>query len=396
MVRRFLFSPGFVTKPYYRFPSGFVTKTGETGGFLVRHISRKEHNKMKRLIFSLWLPLFTAALILGSCDNFLNNDGDNDEDIPPLYEKFYNYPNGRTDQSGFLTIKNAVNSKVLLFTGSVDAANYIGTVESLDSVKVKLPEEKFWTIVAVDKANYEEKEKQAYQFSSLTYYSNALAYSMNVSPNSLYGAGTWVLANQTDYWVALQKADKSGDNWAVLAPNTLRTTIPIPIPAAFDYVPHYYKELKYNGKVIALVEYDDVSEADTVTTSTENPTFNTSIGKNITPPSANLKPAVLLTNNSDKSVRVYTGQNNQLAPEGTADKDYVLGSGWTAMITSGIEAGTNINSINFDSISWTSRKYVSEDTVMQNDHVYRIVLDGNQTKGYTTTVKDTEADEFFE
>jgi hypothetical protein len=353
---------------------------------------------MKRLTLALWLPLMAALLVLLSCINSFNNNGDDkkEEDIPVLYKDFYKYPAGRTDPSGTLTIRNAVNSKVLLFTDSVSASNYIGVVEGLNSVKVKLPEEKFYTIVAVDKTIYEDKETQAYQFSDITYYSNLQPYSISVKPNSLFGAGTWILANQSNYWVALQKVDGSGENWAVLAPSTLRTTIPIPIATSFDYVPHYYKELKYNGKVIALVEYDDTSQADTVSTSTENPSFNTSIGKNVTPPSPNLKPAVLLTNNCDKTVRVYMGQNNQLSPSGNPGEDYAMASGWTAMITSRIEVGTNTNDINFDSISWSSREYVKENKVMQKDHVYRIVLSGKQADGYTTTVEEIATDDFFE
>jgi hypothetical protein len=347
---------------------------------------------MKALIFVRRLSLFAAALILLSCVNVINDD----DDVPAGYEGFYKYPAGRADPNGLLTIKNAVNSKVLLFTDSVSPANYIGTVEGLSSVKVKLPEEKFYTIVAVDKTNYEDKKEQAYQFSDLTYYSNLQPYTMSVRPNSLFGAGTWILANYSNYWVALQKADGSGDNWAVLAPNTLRTTIPVPLNTPFDYVPHYYKELKYNGKVIALVEYDDVAQADTVSTSSEHPTFSTSIAKDVTPPSMNLKPAILLTNNCDKTVRVYMGQNNQLSPSGTAGEDYAMASGWTAMITSGIEAGTSTKSLNFDSISWSSRVYVGEDRVMLNNHVYRIVLAGNEADGYTTKVTEEPSEEFFE
>jgi hypothetical protein len=356
-------------------------------------------NEMKKSFVPLFLVPLAAALMLPSCENLFNgnNKGGNTGDtIPPGYESFYNYPNGRTDQNSFLTIRNEANSRALLFTDSVSPSNYIGTVESLNSVKVKLPEEKFYTIVAVDKTNYEEKKEQAYQFSSLTYYSNSQPYSINISPKSLSGAGTWILANLSNYWIAMQKADGSGDNWAVLAPNTLRATIPIPIGTNIDYVPHYYRELKYNGKVISLLEYDVVSQADTVATSAENPTFNTSIAKNISPPSVNLKPAVLLTNNSDKTVRVYMGQNNQLSPSGTAGEDYAMASGWTAMITRRIEAGTDIASLNFESISWDSRLYVSENRVMRNNHVYRIVLAGNQTDGYTTTVGEEEAEEFFE
>jgi hypothetical protein len=346
---------------------------------------------MKRF-FAPALFLTAAVLLLFSCD-LSGNDGGGE--VPELYKGFYNYPDGRKDANGLLTIKNSAASKVLLFTGSVEAANYIGTVEGLSSVKVKLPEEKFYTIVAVDQTNYEDKQAQAYQFSNLTYYSNLQPYSMSVSPSELFGAGKWILANRTSYWVALQKVDGSGDNWAVLAPNTLRAEIPIQIGRSFDYVPHFYKELKYQGKVIALVEYDDVRQADTVTTTTEVPTFNTSIGKDISLPNANLKPAVLLTNHSDKTVRVFVGQNNQLSPDGT-DGDFSIASGSSAMITSGIEAGvTHTTSINFYSPSWDVNEFVKDDITMRKNMVYQITLRGSQRDRYTTSVEEIPAEEYF-
>jgi len=63
--------------------------------------------------------------------------------------------------NGTLTISNSVATPVLLFTSDVSPENYIGTVGSLSSVKVKLPEQKLYTIVAVDKANWQEKGEQA-------------------------------------------------------------------------------------------------------------------------------------------------------------------------------------------------------------------------------------------
>ncbi|MDR1398920.1 MAG: hypothetical protein LBJ41_03250 [Treponema sp.] len=356
---------------------------------------------MKKKLFCAGMAalLLSFELVLLACPTGDTGEkktggGTKDEDVP--YAGFYQYPTGRANANGTLTIRNAANSQALLFTGSVGPANYIGTVEGLSSIKVSLPTENFYTIVAVEKANYEDKGNQAYQFSGFTYYSSIQPYSISVSPSNLSGAGKWILSNQSTYWVALQKADASGDNWAVLAPGTLRTEIPIPIGTNIDFVPHYYKELKYNGKVIALVEFDDVAQADTVATSTNSPTFTTTIGATVTPPSANLKPAVLITNNSDKSVRIYSGQNNQLSPSGTPGEDYAMASGWTAMITSGIEEGANTNTINFASISWQSREYVSVDKVMEKDKVYRIVLAGNQTTGYTTTVEEDSVEEFFE
>jgi hypothetical protein len=350
---------------------------------------------MKRSIIAVWLPLIAASLVLLSCQNPTD---DPEEEIPELYKDFHNYPNGRSDGNGLLTIQNSANSKVLLFTDSVAAANYIGTAEGLNSIKVKLPEEKFYTIVAVDKTLYEEKREQASQFSDLTYYSNRQAYAMTVRPDDMYGAGKWIITNTTDYWVSMRKVEGSGGNWAVVAPKALRTEVPIPIGTNFDYIPHFYKELKHNGKVIALVESDMVSGANTVTTSEQYPTFNTNIGSNLNPPSANLNPAIYLTNSSDKSVRVYSGQNNQLSPSGQPGLDFVMGSGWDQMFTDGISPGSNTNAINFEALGWDPpRVWVTENMVMQKDKVYRIVLSGNNgTQGYSTTVTEADASEYFD
>jgi hypothetical protein len=281
-----------------------------------------------------------------------------------------------------------------LFTDSVDPANYIGTVEGLSSITVKLPEEKFYTIVAVSQENWEERGAQAGQYSNLTYYSNQQPYTTSVRPDEMFGAGEWVIANLSSWWVAMRKVDGSGGNWVVVAPNTLRTAVPVQIGTNYDYVPHFYKELKFNGKVIALVESDDINQANTVTTSTQYPTFNTSIGNNLSPKSTNLNPAVFLTNNSDKTFRVYTGINNQISPDGTPNNDFAMGSGWDQMFTSGFSAGINTNQINFGALG-IDRIYVSVSQIMAKDKVYRIVLSGNQTDGYQTTVTEQDADVYF-
>jgi hypothetical protein len=374
--------------PHYWFLSGPVAKTGKTDGSFVRQISRKEHNKMKRLIFSLWLPLFGAALILFSCDN--PNSGGGNNNVPPSYQNFYNYPDGRKNASGTLEIRNSAASPVLLFTDSVAPVNYIGIADSLSTIKVRLPEEKFYTIVAVDKATWEERGDQASLFSDLTYYSNMQPYSMSVHASSAYGAGIWIINNTTNYWVAFRKSDQSGTTYAVAAPNARRMSVPIQLNTNYDFIPHFYKELKYNGKVIALVEYDDNRRADTVTTSEARRTFTTDIG-NLAQPSINIKPAIYFTNNSDKTVRIYSGQNYQL---GMGD-DFAMASGMTEMLT-GLEADTNTNSIQFASIAWETRVSVTENMIMQNNKVYRIVLAGNQTdNNYSTTVIEEDASMYF-
>jgi hypothetical protein len=327
-----------------------------------------------------------AAILFASCDE--------PEEVSSneKYKDFYNYPDGRKNATGTLEIRNTVASPVLLFTDSVSPANYIGTAESLNSIKVKLPEEKFYTIVAVDRATWEERGEQASQFSDLTYYSNLQPYSMTVSASDTFGAGEWIINNNTSYWVSFIKADQSGIIFAVTAPNAKRVTVPVKLNETFDYIPHFYKELKYQGRVIALVESDVLSAADTVFTTDANPRFHTDIGTDITPPSADIQPAVFVTNSSDKTVRVFSGTNKQLS-NGASGVDFALTSGMSQLFT-GLEAGTSTKSINFSSIAWTSREYVSEDTTMAINKVYRIVLNG--TGGtYSTTVTEEDAEVYF-
>jgi hypothetical protein len=351
-------------------------------------------SSQKKTLF-LW-ALLVGLLVLGSCIN-VNNDDDDDKDggdtVPAAYTGFYNYPTGRKSSTGLLEIRNSVSSPALLFTDSVAPANYIGTVDSVSTIKVKLPEQKFYTIVAVDKALYEERGAQASQYSDLTYYSNTQPYSMAVTASNTWGGGTWIINNNTNYWVSLRKSDQSGTVYAVAAPNAKRVSVPIKIGENFDFFPHFYKELKYDGKVIALVESDQLKKADTVATSETQPTFTTDIAA-ADIPSANIKPAILFTNNSDKTVRVYSGQNNQLG--NGSSQDFALASGITQMFTNYVEAGSNTNSINFASIAWSNRFYVTQDQVMAIDKVYRIVLSGTDSTGYTTTVVEEDASVYFD
>ena len=126
--------------------------------------------------------LFLSLISLIACDtssiDSKSNDdsnkeagnNENNQNIPAVYNGFYNYPTGRVDQTGKLTIQNQAATDVLLFNGSVTPENYLGTVNSLGSVLLKMPDEKFYSIVAVDKSVYEEKATQASQTSYFTYY----------------------------------------------------------------------------------------------------------------------------------------------------------------------------------------------------------------------------------
>jgi hypothetical protein len=335
--------------------------------------------------------LFLAALFTLTLAGCPTATGSEEDPTEAGYENFYNYPAGRVNGNGTLTIQNNAASPVLLFTSDVAPGNYIGTAGSLDSIRVKLPEEKFYTIVAVEKANWEEKGEQAAQYSELSYYSNTQGYSVTVNPNSMYGAGQWIINNYTDYWVALKKSDLS-ENYAVVAPTAKRVIVPIQIGTNYDYIPHYFKELKYNGKVIALVESDDQTASDTVVTTQERTSFTTNLGQGtIKPPSADLKPAIYFTNSSDKTVRVYIGAQNQLSAIGVSGTDFALASGDTQMFTDGIAEGTNTNTINFNSTAWNQNKSVSQSMTMQKNKVYRIVLNVD----YSTTCEEQDASVYF-
>ena len=348
-------------------------------------------NKFSKLLF---LAL-TATVLFASC--FLLGETNTEPEPDPIYGEFYKYPGGRENANGTLTIANAAGLTVLLFTDSVSPSNYIGTVGSNSSIKVKLPEEKFYTIVAVDKETYEEKREQASQFSDFTYYSNSQSFSITVSVSNIFGAGKWVINNNTSYWVSLKKVDQSGEIFAVAAPNAKRVTVPIKFNEAYDFIPHFYKEMKHDGKVIALVESDDIGQANTVWTDEGHPIFITDIGGTeedaIELPGGDTKPAVFVVNSSNKTVRVYTGMHDQLT-NGAAGGDFVLTDGRSQLFT-GLEPGTNVNTINFESIAWTERVVVSQDMAMQNNKVYRIVLNGTGSD-YSTEVTEEDAEAYFQ
>ena len=143
---------------------------------------------MKKLR-KIWILLLAVGLVWGCSDDPKETDS--------IFGSFYNYPTGRVNPNGLLTINNTIASEVLLFEGSVDPEKYIGTVSSLGSVKIRFPEEKFYTIIAVQKSNYIERLAQAAQFNSLTYYSNTQPYTIPVSPSSTWGGGNWVFNNNT-------------------------------------------------------------------------------------------------------------------------------------------------------------------------------------------------------
>jgi hypothetical protein len=329
-------------------------------------------------------------LLAGGCDTSNGNNGGGD-DVPDdgLYEGFHNYPTGRVNQNGLLKIENTVNKATLLFNGTVEKANYIGTVDSLSSVQVKLPEEKFYTIVAVEKENYEERQAQAAQFNVLTYYSNIQPYSVKVTPSSVYGGGSWVFNNSTSYWVQIKKADLS-QNYAVIAPNAQRVIIPIAMNTPYDYFVYFSKELKYNGKTVALVETTDRSQANIAQVTNDTPVYTTTITLN-TIPNGGINPAIMVKNNSNKSVRVYYA--NSQKTNGAASADFVITGGESGLM-SGFASGNNTNVIEFYSPAWELNKKVPVDMEMKANKVYEITIPANENAS-DISVTEVDAETYY-
>jgi len=348
---------------------------------------------MKKLLKkSMFVLAVTLILCFAGCDDDSGGDNTKPNTSNPIYNGFYNYPTGRVDSnSGRLTINNSITGEVLLFIGTVEKDNYIGTVSSLGSVKIKLPEEKFYTIVAVQKTNYEERLAQAAQFNNLTYYSNIQGYTVSVSPSSTWGGGNWVFNNNTNYWVQVKKADLS-QNYAVIAPNAQRVTVPIGIGEIYDYFLYFSRELKYEGKVIALVEATDRSQANTASVNTANPTYTTTIN-NINVPSSNIKPAVMVKNNTSKTVRVYYA--NTQKTNGSPGGDFVVVGGQSQLI-SGFEINDDTATINFNALAWEQNKSVpaSHAKTMTADKIYEITIPNSEDASQITVV-EVDASKYY-
>jgi hypothetical protein len=330
--------------------------------------------------------LLASWLILGlaGCD---------DDKIDPIYDGFYKYPTGMVDKNaGRLTINNTIAGEVLLFDGVVEGGKYLGTINSFGSVKLRLPEERFYSIVAVQKVNYEEYKEKATQFSVTAYYSNSQTFTISVSPSSTYGGGNWRFTNNTNYWVEVKNADLS-QNYAVIQPNALLVSIPIVIGDNYPYIPVFRKEVKYDNKVIALVETAVRKQANVATTTAASPTFP-SVFNNVDIPTG-IRPAIYVKNASQQSVEVL--YSNTPKTNGTPGGDFWIRGGDNAMIT-GFEAGDNTQNINFHGLAWENNKWVpsSQSIEMAADKVYEITIpNGDDPPASNITVVEVDGSKYY-
>lgn len=335
-----------------------------------------------------------------------NENGNSTNEIPEVYKDFYNYPTGKQNANGTLTLKNQVNSKVLVFTDSVAPANYIGTIEAGSSIKVKLDSGKFYNIVAVQKSAYEEAKSTSTndkpifpaQINKMAYYSDTQAYTISVSPENLTGGATWIFNNNTNYWVSIENVDNSGETYAVISPNAKRVTIPVKKNTSYAYKVVYRKELKYNNTIIAVAEKTNMKENDEASFFNLE-TFTTDLeGVATTDEYSDLAPSVQFINNSGKTIRVYNGQV-QLSDAGIAADDYTLADGVTAYFTS-FTAGTVSTALKIRSVAWTGTPTCTENVTFEAGKVYIVKVDANteadkETNPVIWTVETKGAEQFY-
>ncbi|MCR5126191.1 MAG: hypothetical protein K6B43_13525 [Treponema sp.] len=316
-----------------------------------------------------------------------------------VYADFANYPTGKQNSTGTLTLKNQVNSKVLVFTDSVAPANYIGTIPAQETIKVKLTAGKFYNIVAVQQSVYEENPELAAQTSKLAYYSDTQAYTVSVSPDNLTGSATWVFNNNTNYWVSVEHVDNSGETFAVIAPNAKRVSIPVQTNNSYPYKIVYKKELKYNNMTIAVAEKTAMAENDEASFYNLT-TFTTDINGTATANDDDLAPCVQFINNTGKTIRVYNGQV-QLTDAGISTEDYTLASGITAYFTA-FTAETSSTSLNVRSVSWNGAQSCTQNVTFQKGKVYVVTATPNTDSTTSATnpvswnVVEKTASEFYE
>ncbi|GAB6390651.1 MAG: hypothetical protein MdMp014T_0024 [Treponematales bacterium] len=305
----------------------------------------------KKTLRGLGLPLLGAlalvfAVMISACNLF----GGSDEDDDKWYEG-----TGLENGTGTLTIKNISSSPVLVFYGEVDEDHFAGKIGGLGSIKVKLPSESPYSLIAIDKSAYESRGAKAEQTSYFVFYSASVAYEISVTASGSFGQNEWVINNYSNYWVALRNVNGSGENFATVPPNVQNVKVYKP-DGTYYFRPRYFKEIKVNNQTLGLAESENNDEANIVQFDSSNRTFTTDLGGAAgLQPSTDLNPMVRVTNNSDKSVTVHQAEK-KLLPESA--EDFALMSGKTYTFTGGgnpfeaIAAGTHTTSLNFRTIAW--------------------------------------------
>ena len=345
--------------------------------------------KMKNLFLLVIMLIFSFT----GCTEPDGGNTNTDEQIPEIYRDFYNYKLGRQDSSGLLEVENPTNRERLVFHTDFSPDTYIGTVGPLSSIKVRLPNEEFYSIITVDKKDYEERLFQASQFSNLTYHSRTQPYNVKINAGLTTGNRQWILNNYTKYWVKIVDVSNPSIVYAVLAPGTLRVTLPLSVGSYYNYEPIFLSEVRYQGNVLALSEFSHRSSGGT-TNVDANPIYSSNFPVTLT--FNDLKPNVLVINNSGRTLRIFKTKSTQIS-NGAVGADFSIGSGSRALVT-GFDVGDNVSDIYFWAVGWTDGgndgfRQVHQSESMKENKVYQITVSAD---GNTTSLQVLEASEVYD
>ena len=202
-------------------------------------------------------------------------------------------------------------------------------------------------------------------------------------------SGTWVLHNNTDYYVQVKSSDLS-QTYAELLPQVLNVSVPIVFDEIYDYILVFSRELKFNGIVIGIIEFMDPMQINIAHTTSASPTYITTITN---PGIFNINPAVLVINNSNRSIRVY--YNSTQKTNGVMDSDFIVVSGTRALLT-GFYIADNTSNINFRAITWgEDHRFVPVSITMEVNKVYEITIPVSE-EASAITVVEVDASDFYD
>jgi hypothetical protein len=311
-----------------------------------------------------------------------NNDSESGIQAPAAYKDFNNYPTGLTSPNGMLTINNNANRETLLFYGTAAPSKYIGTADSLRPIKVNLPEEGPYSIIAIDKASYEERGFEATQYSLFTYYSTSQAFSISVSPTSNWGIGTLRINNFSNCWVVLKSLNGT-QTYGAVQPKQQMVNIPVSV-GTYHIIPYFYREIRANNTIVGVIDMPVTEQSrDFEVTDTDRLHIHDFTDANV---STNITPLVKVINQSNQGVSIFRSNDQML--NGSLHDDFVLNSGKETFII-GFAQGNNVQTINFRASAWgQNHRFVPQSMEMKYGKAYIITIPLNGEASDITVVEE--------
>jgi hypothetical protein len=224
---------------------------------------------MKRLIFSLWLPLFGAALILGSCVNSFNdnNNGDDDDDNKKKGVEV-DWENHTTAGSYAIRIRNESNRDLVAFKNTLTADNLMGGIrKNATDHGIKLNTALFnqntdFSIIFLTEEDYEANKNDLKVLEQRPFTRIFAAYNAsgtNETPwivsGKLGGNNRFVIQNMTSWNMELRQDSPRGTTLGYAPYEALNTTLSI-TDGSFYVFPVFKKYNASRDEIITIYPRD--------------------------------------------------------------------------------------------------------------------------------------------